>query len=287
MNVSARDRFDRRRLEAGLDRVIDENRVTIAITFPLVGVGLLLAGQEGLIPEWLAFNPYLMVIAVTIMALPLIGGIMPLLTRRLLAGLAVLVLFTWGIELTGVYTGYPYGEFQYERDLGPMLLGAIPLFLPVFYFPILLNSYLLTLLMLGRNASFPARYLCTLAIVITMDLVLDPGAVALDFWGWFDGGIYYDVPVQNYIGWLISGSVAVGILTLSFDHEAVCDRLERCEYFLDDLISFGLFWGLVNAYFLNLIPFALTVVLLGLLFKVEWFDFAGLSAESLPQSLRR
>lgn len=286
MDASSRGLRDRRRIERRLDALIYDNRVTIAITFPLVGVALMVSGQEGLIPEWIAFNPYLMVIAVTVMALPLIGGLLPLLNRRLLAGLGILVLFTWAIELTGVHTGYPYGEFQYERALGPMLLDSVPLFLPVFYFPILLNSYLLTLLMLGRESTVLQRYLCTLAVVITMDLVLDPGAVALDFWGWFDGGLYYDVPVQNYVGWLVSGSVAVAVLTAVLDHEAIFDRLQECEYFLDDLISFGIFWGLVNAYFFNLIPFALAFVLLGVLFRVEWFDFAGLGAQATGGTLR-
>lgn len=272
--------FDRRRLEARLDQLIFDNRVTIAITVPLVGVMLLLSGQVGLLPESIAFNPTLMVLAVTVMALPLIGGLAPLVDRRVAVGLVVLVLFTWAIELTGVHTGYPYGEFQYERSLGPMLLDSIPLFLPIFYLPILLNSYLLALLLLGRRASFWHQYLLTLAVVITMDLVLDPGAVALEFWGWTDGGIYYDVPVQNYVGWLLSGSVAVLVLTVAVDRDAVVDRLETCDYFLDDLISFGIFWGLVNGFFLNLVPFALTVVLLGLLFRVDWFDFAGLGTGS-------
>ncbi len=284
MTKSLRE-IDRETAEKRLDALIYDNRVTIAITFPLVGVALMISGQQGWIPEWLAFNPYLMVIAVTIMALPLIGGLFPLTNRRLLAGLGILVLFTWAIEITGVQTGYPYGEFQYERELGPMLFGLVPFFLPVFYFPILLNSYLFTLLMLGPDSSFPARYVTTLALVIMMDLILDPGAVALSFWGWFDGGLYYDVPVQNYLGWLLSGSVAVFLLTISLDHEAVFDRLRECEYFLDDLISFGIFWGLVNAYFFNTVPFLLAVVLLTALFRVEWFDFAGLGAKATGGAL--
>ena len=287
MEVSALGLFDRQRLEDRLDALIHDNRVTIAITFPLVGVALLVSGQEGLLPESVAFNPYLMVLAVTVMALPLIGGLAPLVDRNVGIGLAVLALFTWGIELTGVHTGFPYGEFEYQRALGPMLLDAVPLFLPVFYFPILLNSYLLTLLMLGRDSTLAKRFLCTLVIVVVMDLVLDPGAVALDFWGWFDGGMYYGVPVQNYFGWLLSGSVAVGILMVSLDHDAVFDRLDECEYFLDDLISFGIFWGLVNAYFLNLLPFTLAFCLLVLLFWVDWFDFAGLSTEGVSDVFRR
>lgn len=275
--------MERRRIERRLEALVRNNRVTIAITVPLIGVALLVAGSEGVIPGWIAFNPAMMVIAAGVMALPLIAGLAPLVDRRVAAGLVVLALFTWGIELTGVHTGYPYGEFAYQTDLGPMLFGDVPLALPVFYFPILFNSYLLAVLALDRLARrVPIRYLATLALVITMDLVLDPGAVALGFWAWTNPGIYYGVPVVNFLGWVLSGSVAVAVLTLSFDHDAIVERLERCEFLLDDLISFGLFWGLVNLYFGNVIPVVLAAALLGTLFRVDWFDFAGLGLQQRP-----
>ncbi len=46
-------------------------------------------------------------------------------------------------------TGWPYGQFEYLVDLGPMLFGTVPLGLPVFFLPLVLNSYLLCLLLLG------------------------------------------------------------------------------------------------------------------------------------------
>lgn len=271
--------MERRAVEERLDSLIRDNRVTIAITFPLVGTVLLIAAAEGVIPRSIAFNPVLLLGAVLVMRLPLIGGLAPLVDRRVAIGLTALVIFSWTIELVGVYTGVPYGEFEYLIDLGPMLLDAVPVALPVFYFPILLNSYLLCVLMLGdRLSSLPVRFLSVLAVVVTMDLVLDPGAVALGFWGWEAGGAYYDVPVQNYVGWVLSGIVAVGILTLTFDHEALTRRLDRCEYVLDDLISFGILWGLVNLYFGNTVPVVLASGLLVALFRADWFDFAGLTA---------
>lgn len=295
--------MDRRRVEARLDELIQDNRVTIAITFPLVGVALLVAGREGFVPGEIAFHPALLVTAAGIMALPLIGGLVPLIGRRELLGLAVLACFSWGIELTGVTTGQPYGVFEYTTELGPMLFGKIPVALPVFYFPILLNSYLLVVLVLGDRArSFLVRWIGMLVVVLTMDLVLDPGAVALGFWAWDDptafelGGVsgsipdYYSVPLHNYLGWVLSGSVAVSLLAVAFDYDAIDDRLEDCEYFLDDLISFGVFWGLVNAYFGNVVPFLLAAALLGSLFYTDRFDFAGLpfgagssTQESAPQ----
>lgn len=262
----------RRQAESTLERVVEENRFTIAVTFPLVGVILLIAGRQGLLPSELAMNPYLLIGANLVMILPLVAGLVPLVERRALVGLSVLAVFTWGIELTGVLTGFPYGDFSYGVELGPMLFDLVPLGLPVFYFPILLNSYLLALLFLG-DSSFLRRFFFTLGIVITLDLILDPGAVALGFWGWDSAGIYYGVPAINYFGWLFSGAVAIGVLQLAFDHEVVLARLESCGFFLDDLVSFLLLWGLINLYFSNWIPFILAAALATVLVASDWFDF--------------
>lgn len=262
----------RRRVESTLERVVESNRFTIAVTFPLVGTALLIAGREGLVPAALATNPYLLIAANLVMVSPLVAGLTPLIDRRALSGLAVLAAFTWGIELVGVLTGLPYGEFSYGLELGPMLFGLVPVGLPVFYFPILLNSYLLVLLFLG-TASLPRRFGLTLAVVLVLDLVLDPGAVALGFWAWDSPGSYYGVPAINYLGWLLSGSVSIAVLQLSFDHEAVIRRLDDCGFFLDDLVSFLVLWGLINAYFGNWLPVAFSLSLGGLLLASDGFDF--------------
>lgn len=262
----------RRRVESTLERVVENNRFTIAVTFPLVGVAMLIAGREGLLSPEFAMHPYLLIGANLVMVSPLVAGLAPLVDRRALSGLALLALFTWAIETAGVLTGLPYGEFSYGIALGPMLLDLVPLGLPVFYFPILLNSYLLALLFL-RTRSLSRRFGLTLALVLTLDLILDPGAVALGFWAWVDPGPYYGVPAINYLGWLLSGSVAIAILQLSFDHGAMLKRLDSCGFFLDDLVSFLVLWGLVNAYFGNWIPVALAVGLVVTLVRSDWFDF--------------
>jgi len=93
----------------------------------------------------------------------------------------VLVAYTYAIELFGVATGWPYGTFEYTVSLGPML-GGVPLALPVFFIPLVVNAYLLCLLLLGPRASNGWLRLATvIAAVVAMDVVLDPGAVALGF----------------------------------------------------------------------------------------------------------
>ncbi len=263
----------RARIEHRLDELVSENRFTIAVVFPTVGAVTLLASAEGVAPEPLAFHPYLLLFGVAIMRLPLIAGVAPLVTRRVAAGIAVLVAYTYAIEFTGVLTGYPYGEFAYGIDLGPMVLSHVPAALPLFFLPLVMNAYLLCLLLLGgRAARSHVRVPVTIAAVIGMDLVLDPAAVSLGFWFYHGGGAYYDVPWTNYAGWVVSATVAVTVLDYAFDRSGLLERVERCRFILDDLISFVILWGVVNAYFGNWIPAVLAVVYGVGLWRTDRFD---------------
>lgn len=257
---------ERRGSDAGLElleRLVRDNRTTIAVVFPVVGAALLVAGRSGVLPTALTTNPVLLVLANVVMVLPLVAGLAPLLDARASAGLVALAGFAYAVELLGVTTGVPYGDFSYGLHLGPMLFGAVPVALPVLYLPILLNAHLLSLSALEpRASSVVERLLLALALVLAMDLVLDPGAVALGFWGWDDPGAYYGVPAANYAGWMASGAVGVAAVELAFDRHRLRDRLETCPFLLDNFVAFVLFWGLVNASFRNWIPFALAALAL-------------------------
>ncbi|MBX0323910.1 carotenoid biosynthesis protein [Halomicroarcula sp. F13] len=264
---------DRTEATARLDALVREHRFTIAVVFPLVGAVTLLASAEGLLPPPLAFNPFFVLFGTLVMRLPLVAGVFPLLDRKATAALVALTAYSYGIELYGVTTGWPYGEFGYGVDLGPMLFGEVPLGLPVFFFPLVLNAYLLVLLLLGRRAeSTPVRLLATLATVMLVDLVLDPGAVAIGFWS-YEIEQFYGVPWQNYQGWLLSGTVAVLLFDWGFDRAGLRRRLEQCEFMLDDLVSFVLLWGGINAFYANWVPVGLAMLLGAGLLWTDRFDF--------------
>ena len=264
----------RARLERRLDEVVEENRFTIAVVFPAVGAITLLASAEALLPGALNFNPYLLLFGVAVMRLPLVAGVAPLVTRRATVGLLALCGYTYAIEAVGVATGYPYGTFEYGVNLGPMIAGAVPAALPLFFLPLVVNAYLLCLLLLGPLADRTAvRLPVVVAAVVGMDLALDPAAVSLGFWAYDAGGWYYGVPWTNYAGWVLSAAVAVGVLDRAFDREELFGRLERCRFMLDDLVSFVVLWGAINAYFGNWIA-ALLAGLFGYgLWRTDRFDF--------------
>jgi len=271
----------RARAEARLDDLVRENRFTIAVVFPVMGAVLLVASARGLLAFTvgplsvsLNFDPYLVLTGVLVMRLPLIAGVVPLLTRKAGYALAGLTAYAYAIEFAGVTTGLPYGEFRYLVDLGPMIAGEIPVALPVFFFPLVLNSYLLCLLLLGDRADSAAvRLPVTVASVVAMDLVLDPAAVSLGFWAYTGGGPYYGVPLSNYAGWVISAAVAVAAFDWGFRRTGLLERVRSCEFMLDDLVSFVILWGAVNAYFGNWAAVAVAGLFGAGLLATDRFDF--------------
>ncbi len=135
------------------------------------------------------------------------------------AGLSLLSLsaFGYAIETIGVATGFPYGPFYYGDSLGPKVAGLVPYLLPLSWVPLVLGAVASTTPTVpeDEDVSHRRRVLWVLyaAILLTLvDGVLDPGAASLGFWVWPEGGLYYGVPVSNYLGWLFSSSVAAAIL---------------------------------------------------------------------------
>lgn len=256
---------------ARLERLVRENRFTIAVVFPAVGALTLVASSAGLLPTLLAYNPLLVLIGTLVMRLPLVAALGPLLDRRVTGLVCLLVGYTYAIEAVGLTTGFPYGEFHYLTDVGPMV-GGVPVALPLFFVPLVLNAYLLATLLLGEG-SHRGLLLIPLAVglVVVVDLVLDPAAVAIGFWT-YGGGPYYGVPLSNYLGWALSGTVAVGLVDVGLDRRALFDRLEACPFALDDLVSFTLLWGVINVVAGNWIPVGFALLLVAGLAHTERFD---------------
>jgi putative membrane protein len=274
--------LDRREVERWLSTLVRENRFTVAVVFPLVGAALFVASHEGWLPAWLAMNPLLVLFGTAVMRLPLVAGLAPLVDRRAGVGLLAVTAYSYAVEYVGVHYGVPYGEFSYQLELGPMV-GGVPIGLPIFFLPLVVNSYLLVLLLLPRTSRL-RRTLAALAVVLVVDFVLDPAAVGLGFWAYDGGGFYYGVPLSNFAGWVLSGLLAVSLVEWSFDREALSARLRSCEFALDDFVSFVLLWGAMNVYFQNWVAVALAVGLSAGLVRTDRFDFAVAGRERPDKS---
>ncbi|MCA1688117.1 MAG: carotenoid biosynthesis protein [Actinobacteria bacterium] len=133
-------------------------------------------------------------------------------TRRAALSLLALSAFGFAIETVGVATGLPYGSFYYGDALGQKFLGLVPYLLPVSYAPLVIGAVAASW---KDSLGLDHRLLLILqaaVLLALMDGVLDPGAAVLGFWVWAGGGAYYGVPLSNYAGWLLSGTLAAALL---------------------------------------------------------------------------
>ncbi len=98
----------------------------------------------------------------------------------------------FGSELIGIQTGYLYGDFVYGQTLGPKLWD-VPIVVGVHWFVL---SYLTGVVFHKVPNDYYAAFLGALAMA-AVDYILEPVAVALDFWVWkFD-----IIPPANYATW--------------------------------------------------------------------------------------
>lgn len=268
-------------------------RSTVAVLVPLVGAGGFVLERLLVQRGWAAISPVmgavadglhaasrfppLLVAANLVMALPLVLGLRRAWDRRSLAGIVLLALWSYLIEGIGVRTGWPYGPFQYAMGLEPLLLGIVPLALPLFWLPMILSSRLLAGRLLARWMSIrpgikpserrPAGPLAILLlstlILVLLDAVLDPPAVGLGFWAYAEGGAYYGVPASNYLGWCFSGLVAQGILLAALPERRLAAAAPEA-WSTDSLRAFLHFWGLVAVALGQVGPVALALGLLAL-----------------------
>jgi putative membrane protein len=114
------------------------------------------------------------------------------------------------VEAAAVLTGFPYGAFHYSDALGFKVLNVVPWSVAFAYLPILLGSYAVAKALDG-GSRLRAAAMSSL-LVVAVDLVIDPGAVAQGLWVWAEDGAYYGVPLVNYGGWLLTGFIYSYIL---------------------------------------------------------------------------
>lgn len=128
--------------------------------------------------------------------------------------LGISLAFGWGVEELGLATSFPFGTYTYTDALGPTL-GGVPLVIPLAWsmmaYPCLLAAERLTLSLMGTA-------LIGGWLLASWDLFLDPQMVGEGYWTWFDLGWTLpgipEIPLQNFLGWLLASMVLMWLLGL-------------------------------------------------------------------------
>jgi uncharacterized membrane protein len=120
----------------------------------------------------------------------------------------ITALISYLLEEIGVRTGWVYGLYHYSDMLGPKA-GHVPVLIPLAWFMMVYPSWVVARSLLRGVEALTVRGLVALSLVAAMvmtawDMVMDPPMAAAGNWTWEQGGGYFGVPFQNYVGWLMT-----------------------------------------------------------------------------------
>ena len=113
-------------------------------------------------------------------------------------------------ENLSIVTGFPFGHYSYTDVLGVKLF-LVPVTIGGAYFGAGYLAWTVGRVLLGRFDRVLdgfARWSLPLVAAFLMaswDFMLDPGASTINrYWIWKNGGGYFGVPFENYVGWLLT-----------------------------------------------------------------------------------
>ncbi|WP_235298309.1 carotenoid biosynthesis protein [Portibacter marinus] len=116
-------------------------------------------------------------------------------TNTFYLSMAIIMLAGYAIEVIGVNTGWPFGNYQYGDPLGPKWLGT-PFMIGVNWF---ILSYCAAIVFRKVTPSALINAILAGLSITAFDMILEPVAIYLDFWTWSSE----QVPIQNYITWAV------------------------------------------------------------------------------------
>lgn len=117
-------------------------------------------------------------------------------------------------EMVGLFTGIPFGRYEYtDRWVPTIPLGAehrFPLLLPLAW-----------LMMVGGSFLFVSRYLRggklvvgVAALATAIDIPMERAMTEVfGYWRWIPPGPLYGAPVLNSVGWFVVGGLAAFVLS--------------------------------------------------------------------------
>lgn len=159
------------------------------------------------------------------------------------------------VESIALATGFPYGNFIYNDVLGNKILGLAPWTVAFAFPPIVFLAYWSVRRSYASAGLLPTVLLTSL-LAMGIDLVLDPGAVRLGFWQWSTPGIYYGVPLVNFLGWILTSSVATMLIHFFLGRKKVSIGIAYSG------LATLCYWTAVNAWLGLLLPSSIGIILL-------------------------
>jgi uncharacterized membrane protein len=123
-------------------------------------------------------------------------------------------------ELVGTMTGAPFGPYAYTSLLGYRVAGHVPFPIPLSWFFMIYCSLALCGRLLTTRS--PLAWACVAGVLLTAwDVAMDPAmSFATKHWIWYTNGPYFGMPLSNWVGWFLTGSLIARTLLAIVPPEA-------------------------------------------------------------------
>ncbi|MBI2218192.1 MAG: carotenoid biosynthesis protein [Candidatus Rokubacteria bacterium] len=125
----------------------------------------------------------------------------------------------WLAEFSSTRVGIPFGLYHYTGSTRgqELFIANVPFMDSLSFAFLAYAAFCLARVALGgRHVPAPAVAVLAGALMMLLDVVIDPLAVRGDRWFlgrifyYPDGGVYFGVPLSNFAGWWVVGTLAVG-----------------------------------------------------------------------------
>jgi putative membrane protein len=149
----------------------------------------------------------------------LLAGARDLGLRRTLLFAAWVGPLAWLAEFSSTRIGIPFGLYHYTGTTRAqeLFVADVP-FMDCLSFTFLAYAAfcLARVTLAGRRVPLPLLALVSGTVMMLLDVVIDPIAVRGDRWFlgrifyYPEGGVYFGVPLSNFAGWVVVGTLGVG-----------------------------------------------------------------------------
>ena len=180
---------------------------------------------------------------------------------------AILGVYALLIETSAIFTGFPYGHFGYSELLGAKLFGVTPWTVFLAWTPLIIGAYAVARIFFSNTI---LRIVLTALIATAFDLILDPGAVRLGFWKYAGSGGFYGVPLSNFAGWLVTGSIAAILIEVFLSR--IKPLLPTPVQLASSAFLIVFFWTAIAAFGAMLWPTVIGIVIVIVLVLI-WLKF--------------
>ena len=96
------------------------------------------------------------------------------------------------IEVVGVATGFPFGEYAYGNTLGFQIMN-VPLLIGVNWF---ILSYSFGMMTANLRINWLLKSILSATGMVLLDVFIEPIAIRFDYWHW----ALEQIPMSNYVG---------------------------------------------------------------------------------------